>query len=220
MRKSENAVGIGGAYLCIYGMEGPGGYQFVGRTVQVWNRFRITQDFEKPWLLRFFDQIRFYQVSAEQLLHDREHFLQGKFNLKIEPQTFRLRDYNAFLSLIDADAAAFKARQQEAFNIERERWAAAEFVAPDETETTPIPSEIPLPEHGSFIDSPIAGNLWKLLVTPGEMVAGNQPIAIIESMKMEMQVVAHRGGKIHSVLCKELSPVAPGQHLFILEERQ
>ena len=35
---AENSVGIGGAYLCIYGMEGPGGYQFVGRTVQVWNR--------------------------------------------------------------------------------------------------------------------------------------------------------------------------------------
>src|SRR2546426_9010526 len=34
----ENAVGIGGAYLCIYGREGPGGSQFVGRTVQVWNR--------------------------------------------------------------------------------------------------------------------------------------------------------------------------------------
>ncbi|HNI09214.1 MAG TPA: 5-oxoprolinase/urea amidolyase family protein, partial [Thiobacillaceae bacterium] len=34
----ENAVGIGGAYLCVYGMEGPGGYQFVGRTVQMWNR--------------------------------------------------------------------------------------------------------------------------------------------------------------------------------------
>ena len=37
---AENSVGIGGAYLCIYGMEGPGGYQFVGRTIQVWNRFR------------------------------------------------------------------------------------------------------------------------------------------------------------------------------------
>ena len=36
----ENAVGIGGAYLCIYGMEGPGGYQFVGRTLQMWNRYR------------------------------------------------------------------------------------------------------------------------------------------------------------------------------------
>ncbi|MFO7705025.1 MAG: urea carboxylase, partial [Halopseudomonas sp.] len=41
----ENAVGIGGAYLCVYGMEGPGGYQFVGRTVQMWNRHHQTTDF-------------------------------------------------------------------------------------------------------------------------------------------------------------------------------
>jgi urea carboxylase len=34
----ENAVGIGGAYLCVYGMEGPGGYQLVGRTVPVWRK--------------------------------------------------------------------------------------------------------------------------------------------------------------------------------------
>ena len=56
----ENAVGIGGAYLCVYGMEGPGGYQFVGRTVQMWNTYRSTREFEPgtPWLLRFFDQIR------------------------------------------------------------------------------------------------------------------------------------------------------------------
>ena len=37
---AENSVGIGGAYLCVYGMEGPGGYQLVGRTVQMWNRDR------------------------------------------------------------------------------------------------------------------------------------------------------------------------------------
>ena len=41
----ENAVGIGGAYLCVYGMEGPGGYQFVGRTCQMWNRFHETAEF-------------------------------------------------------------------------------------------------------------------------------------------------------------------------------
>ena len=33
----DNVVGIGGAYMCIYGMEGPGGYQLFGRTCQVWN---------------------------------------------------------------------------------------------------------------------------------------------------------------------------------------
>ncbi len=66
----ENAVGIGGAYLCVYGMEGPGGYQFVGRTVQMWNRYRQTADFTegRQWLLRFFDQLRFYPVSADELL--------------------------------------------------------------------------------------------------------------------------------------------------------
>ena len=70
----ENAVGIGGAYMCIYGMEGPGGYQFVGRTVQVYNRFKTTKHFqaETPWLLRFFDQIRFYPVDAKELLEMRE----------------------------------------------------------------------------------------------------------------------------------------------------
>lgn len=42
---AENSVGIGGAYLCVYGMEGPGGYQFVGRTLQMWNRYRKVADF-------------------------------------------------------------------------------------------------------------------------------------------------------------------------------
>ena len=27
-------------HICVYGMEGPGGYQFVGRTTQMWSRYR------------------------------------------------------------------------------------------------------------------------------------------------------------------------------------
>jgi urea carboxylase len=215
----ENAVGIGGAYLCIYGMEGPGGYQFVGRTVQVWNRFRVTKNFDvgKPWLLRFFDQIRFYPVSAEQLTRHRADFLDGKFNLAIEEETFRLRDYHAFLGRIASEATTFKAEQQAAFEAERERWASTEFVAAEETGPTTIPEEVQLPENGSFIDAPVAGNLWKLMAKAGDQVQPDQPVAIIESMKMEMQVCAVRSGIVHSVLCKEFSPVSQGQHLFIIE---
>ena len=75
----ENAVGIGGAYMCVYGMEGPGGYQLVGRTIQVWNTWKSTPAFAEgsPWSLRFFDQIRFYPVSAEELLEARERFRMG-----------------------------------------------------------------------------------------------------------------------------------------------
>jgi urea carboxylase len=213
----ENAVGIGGAYLCIYGMEGPGGYQFVGRTVQVWNRFRATKDFTQPWLLRFFDQIRFHPVSAAELLRNRESFLEGKFHVDIEEETFRLRDYNAFLRQIAPETAEFKSRQQAAFEAERERWAATEFVPIREVEGPEIQPEVALPENCSFVDAPFAGNLWKVLVAAGDLVKAGQPVAIVESMKTEIQVCAVQDGKVHTVLCQEFSPVSPGQHLFILE---
>ncbi|MBC8132788.1 MAG: 5-oxoprolinase/urea amidolyase family protein, partial [Deltaproteobacteria bacterium] len=121
----ENAVGIGGAYLCVYGMEGPGGYQFVGRTCQMWNRSRQTADFTdgKPWLLRFFDQIRFFPVTEQELLTFRDEFPRGRVKLKVEPTTFRFAAYRAFLRENQASIDAFKGRQQAAFVAERERWA-------------------------------------------------------------------------------------------------
>lgn len=94
---AENSVGIGGSYLCVYGMEGPGGYQFVGRTLQMWNRYRQTREFSQPWLLRFFDQIRFYPVSAEELENIRRRFPRGQYPLRIEESSFCLRDYENFL---------------------------------------------------------------------------------------------------------------------------
>ncbi|MGE8636961.1 MAG: carboxyltransferase domain-containing protein, partial [Achromobacter piechaudii] len=58
---AEGTVGIGGVYMCIYGMDSPGGYQLVGRTLPIWNKFLKNPVFQdgKPWLLRFFDQVRF-----------------------------------------------------------------------------------------------------------------------------------------------------------------
>src|SRR5437660_10422019 len=117
---AENSVGIGGAYLCVYGMEGPGGYQFVGRTVQMWNTYRSTPEFEPgtPWLLRFFDQIRFLPVSAGELLELRDAFPRGRYSLKIEHTDFSLKKYHEFLRNTATEAAQFKARQQAAFAAE------------------------------------------------------------------------------------------------------
>ncbi len=89
----ENAVGIGGAYMCVYGMEGPGGYQLVGRTIQVWNTWKSTPAFAEgiPWSLRFFDQIRFYPVSAEELLDARERFPHGGYELQVRRNDLQSR---------------------------------------------------------------------------------------------------------------------------------
>lgn len=93
----ENAVGIGGAYMCIYGMEGPGGYQFVGRTTQVWNHRhpRDAGSFEPgtPWLLRYFDRISFYPVSAAELMDLRADTAAGRGDVDIAEGTFSLPDY-------------------------------------------------------------------------------------------------------------------------------
>jgi len=116
----ENAVGIGGAYLCVYGMEGPGGYQFVGRTVPVWNLRE-----ETPWLLRCFDQLRFHPVEAGELLDLRAQAEAGELTLDIEPATFSLAEHLAFLDAEADDIAAFRAEQGAAFAAERDRWRAS-----------------------------------------------------------------------------------------------
>jgi len=218
----ENAVGIGGAYMCVYGMEGPGGYQFVGRTIQMWNRFRETAEFVagKPWLLRFFDQIRFYEVSEEELLDMRSEFAAGRLRVKIEEGELSLRDYNHFLKENAESIATFKQTQQHAFEAERERWretGQAEYVSEADT---PIPetSFLKLPEGAEAIAAHVPGNIWQVQVKSGDVVRAGDTLLIIESMKMEFPVVAARDGVIGQVLVQPGIQVGGGQNLLVLLE--
>lgn len=216
----ENAVGIGGAYLCVYGVEGPGGYQLTGRTIQMWNRLRSTESFEKgkPWLLNFFDQIRFYPVSAEELLQLREDFLRGKFNVKITETTFDFGEYLGFLEGIKQEATAFKNHQQAAFNAERESWkqlGLAEYVS----EQPPVPDDEAnvLPEGTEGIYANVPGSVWKVLVREGEQVKKEQPLVIMESMKMEFAQNASNDAAIEKVFVKPGDIVNSGQILIWLK---
>jgi urea carboxylase len=217
----ENAVGIGGAYLCVYGMEGPGGYQFVGRTVQMWNTYRTTPEFEpgKPWLLRFFDQIQFHPVSAEELIEIRDAFPHGGYHLRIEPREFRLKDYHAFLNSIVSEAAEFKQRQQSAFEAERERWAAAgadQFREPVEPVALVSSPEEAVPEGCRPVCSPVAANVLNIAVEVGERVEPGQKLVVLEAMKMEIAVTAPFAGAIEKLNCAPGSLVSAGQNLVTL----
>ena len=219
----ENAVGIGGAYLCIYGMEGPGGYQFVGRTVQMWNRYLQTADFKegKPWLLRFFDQIRFYPMGKDELLQSRRDFIAGRFKLKVEETTFNLKQYNLFLQQNKNTISAFKAKQQAAFEAERERWKAegkAEYISEVTLEEAGTQSELDLPEGAQAVSAHVTGTVWKVLVTEGQAVEAGNPVVVVESMKMEFAVEAPLGGTVQKVFCQVGAPVSAGQMLLIIQE--
>jgi len=214
----QNAVGIGGAYLCVYGMEGPGGYQLVGRTIQMWNSWRTTDDFVpgKPWLLRFFDQIRFFPVSADELAEAREACPYGRYKLRVEETVFRARDYADFLAHESQSIRAFQATQRAAFEAERQSWKAAglDRAADDDVAPEP-PADALLPgETGVF--SPVPGTVWKIEVAAGCHVEQGQALLILESMKMEMRVNAPVAGTLAALRCQLGGAVMSGQLVAVI----
>jgi urea carboxylase len=202
-------------------MEGPGGYQFVGRTLQMWNRWRQGGAFAdgKPWLLRFFDQVRFFPVSEAELLNIREDFPLGRYPLRIEDTSFSLRDYKQFLAENQASIADFKTRQQAAFDAERERWRVngqADYASDASVAAAAPDSELDLPEHGRAVASHVAGNVWKVEVEEGAKVKQGDPLVIIESMKMEFAVPAPCDGRVYKIFCRAGGQVSAGQDLLVL----
>lgn len=211
----ENAVGIGGAYLCIYGMEGPGGYQFTGRTIPVWNRWRKTRDFQNPWLLRFFDQLRFYPVEADELLRLREEVPLGRHELRIEEEVFRFADYEAFLAKNAGEISAFRETQQTAFQEERRRWEEAGLSMDAPAEEAKEEESVVVPEGCITLDSPVTGSVWKIQAAVGARLASGASVLILEAMKMEVSLEADEAIEIIEILATEGASVKAGQALVI-----
>ena len=207
---AENSVGIGGAYLCVYGMEGPGGYQFVGRTVQVWS----TYGRDTPWLLRCFDRIRWYPVGARELLDLRADMAAGRLELKVEDGSFSLADHRRFLAANAPSIAAFRERQAAAFATERAAWeASGEFARDAEPAgSPPVAAEVP----AGGVVAEFAASVWQVAVTAGERVEAGDRLAVLEAMKMESVVVAPVGGVVERVLVKPGDQVDAGTTLLVV----
>ena len=212
----ENAVGIGGAYLCIYGMEGPGGYQFVGRTTPIWNKYRKTEVFGEPWLLRFFDRLKWEEVSPERLLELRREILTGEFVPRIDVERFKLGSYLAFLEEEAESIAEFRTHQRQAFAEERQRWEEAGLNVVDIEEAVAESMGIELPEGCEFVESPMMGSVWKVEVAAGDAVSAGATGLILEAMKMEMIVPVSKAGLIEKVLVSPGAMVKAGDPLLIL----
>jgi len=218
---AENSVGIGGAYLCIYGMEGPGGYQFVGRTTQVWSRYRHTAPFEpgSPWLLRFFDRISWYPVSADELLELRADLAAGRGSIDITEGTFSLAEHEAFLVDNAASIADFRGRQGAAFAAERAAWAAAgEFDRAEQAQSqvATVTADLMLDEGAHRVDAPFASSVWKVDVEVGERVVAGQSLLALEAMKMETVMTAPTDGIVTHVLVEAGHQVDTGAPLVVV----
>ncbi|GAB2897078.1 sodium-extruding oxaloacetate decarboxylase subunit alpha [Microbulbifer echini] len=89
-------------------------------------------------------------------------------------------------------------------------------VTPASAATTPVAgsAQATPASGGEPVNAPLAGNIFKVMVKPGDKVTEGQAIIVLEAMKMETVVSAPRKGSIASVAVKEGDSVAVGDALL------
>lgn len=222
---AEGTVGIGGMYMCIYGMDSPGGYQLIGRTLPIWNRYKKNPQLgDQQWFLRFFDQIKYFEVSEQELDQWRLDFEHGVAQIEIEQSSF---DYAAYCLLLQDEQqsiAAFQQQQQQAFVQEQQHML--EFEQQQKRYQAQLLQHSQQQGHGQAqqdysachsLSASMTGNVWKVLVDSGQEVKKGETIAIIEAMKMELPVYACEDGRIKAIVCQAGQTVQRGEALMYLE---
>lgn len=72
------------------------------------------------------------------------------------------------------------------------------------------------PAGADAMPSPMPGNILRILVNVGDTVTENQPLMILEAMKMENEIVAAKAGVVAGIHVKEGQVVNPGDALITI----
>ncbi|BFM49457.1 sodium-extruding oxaloacetate decarboxylase subunit alpha [Marinomonas sp. THO17] len=82
--------------------------------------------------------------------------------------------------------------------------------------SVPDAAPVAAPSGGEDVPAPLAGNIFKVLVKPGQQVQEGETIMILEAMKMETEISAPKSGVVGSIHVKEGDAVQVGQALLSL----
>lgn len=213
--------------MCIYGMESPGGYQLVGRTLPIWESFPADNSIDngfQPWLLRFFDQIQYYLVSDEQLEEMRLAYSCGKLTIDMESTTFNLAAHLKFLANNRAEIEAFEQRQSESYKAELQLWIDQGMINIDHDETntesniSPNSNVFEIPSDCQTIEAPIGGRVSEISVKVGDVVVENQILLHIHSMKSDWKIGACCNGTVQMISTSTSANVSRGEILVIIRK--
>jgi urea carboxylase len=153
------------------------------------------------------------------MLRLRADFPHGRFQLAIENTTLKLSEQRRFLAETAPSIAAFKARQQAAFEAERERWRqSGAMVAESEvaSSTAAVPESGDIPEGCIGVDAPVTGSVWQVSVVAGARVAAGDALVIVEAMKMEVPIAADHAAEVVEVRTARGRTVSAGEIVLVL----
>jgi len=154
-------------------------------------------------------------VSHEELNQIRRDFPKGQYPIRIEETTFSQKDYQQFLDDNQHDIAQFTEARNQAFDEELQRWVESgqiNFQSEQDLDADNSGEDV----DGTRVESPTAGNIWKLNVAEGDVVKEGDVVAVLESMKMEIEITAPESGKVVAISRQEGQQINAGQAIMVL----
>jgi allophanate hydrolase subunit 1 len=222
-------IGMGGSLFAIYPVEAPGGYMLFARTMECWDTFGNGPSFTpmRPWLYEPFDIVRYHEVNVKEYDQLMLDYKRGNYKFDIRDGTFSLKEVHEIFekSKTDPTVQAFRSAQKKgvAENLATEKRLYGEWVAAQEAEKEKEAErvkEMMDSEPSITIDSPIDANVWKVLVEPGDVLKEGQVVAILEAMKMEINVLCGgeaAGKKVEAIASKPGTVVSPGAWIVVVK---
>lgn len=125
-----------------------------------------------------------------------------------------------------APAAAVAADEPQSYNVTVNGQLYQVAVAPggeisdiQPAAAAPVAAPVAAPApaaNAEPITAPLAGNIFKVVVAPGQLVNDGDVVVVMEAMKMETEVRASRAGTVGSITVKEGDSVSVGDSLLML----
>ncbi|KAF9767576.1 hypothetical protein IL306_015237 [Fusarium sp. DS 682] len=216
----SGSVGLGGSTVAIYPVAAPGGYQLMGRTLGGWDSTGNRPGFSpaKPWLFNHLDLVSFYEVAEEEYDKMEQDFEAGQYTFDITETTIDMDQYIAKFDAAskDPEYQAWRERQATA----ADELAALEQRLFDEWTISKQSGGGNADDDGDIdsdeiavIESPVNANVWKVLAKPGDILEAGQTVAVLEAMKMEINLVVGEdqvGAEVVKITQPPGSVVSPG----------
>ncbi|EGO8331250.1 acetyl-CoA carboxylase biotin carboxyl carrier protein subunit [Enterococcus faecalis] len=124
---------------------------------------------------------------------------------------------------ISIDGKEYLVEMEEIGGVPQPAPVAPQPTAPVATTETPAPAveEAPAPAAqpaapADAMPAPMPGTVLKVLVNVGDTVSENQPLLILEAMKMENEIVAGKAGTVTGIHVTQGQIVNPGEPLITI----
>ncbi|GAB7366622.1 hypothetical protein MBLNU230_g8607t1 [Neophaeotheca triangularis] len=219
-------LGWGGSCASIYPTDSPGGYMYLARTIPCFDYLGYRRHFspEQPWLFNDFDLLQFYEVSEEEFKAKLALFDAGVYDFDFEETEFDMAEHNRFLEQVADEVREIRGRQRtaQAEMIEAEKASLAQWR--EEKARSRVDEgtvEALLGDPGiQPVSAPVDANVWKILVEAGQDVKAGQTLAVLEAMKLEINVDLPKGlkgtAKVEKILVTPGETVKAGEKIILI----